>query len=82
MLLCLWNSPGKNIGVGNQPFPSSGDLPHLRTEPGSPALQADSLWSEASGSRFHSQKEVAFYPSGSLAVLLLVIIRLSWSAVK
>ena len=55
----------------------------MRTEPGSPALQADSLWSEPPGSRFHSQKEVAFYPSGSLVILLLVvIIRLSLSAMK
>ena len=31
------------------PFPSSGDLPNPRTEPGSPALQADSLLPEPSG---------------------------------
>ena len=28
------------------PFPSPGDLPYLRIEPGSPALQADTLRSE------------------------------------
>ena len=28
------------------PFPSSGDLPNLGVEPGSPALQADTLPSE------------------------------------
>ena len=28
------------------PFPSPGDLPNPGIEPGSPALQADSLWSE------------------------------------
>ena len=28
------------------PFPSPGDLPHLGTEPGSPALEADALTSE------------------------------------
>ena len=28
------------------PFPSPGDLPNPRIEPGSPALQADSLLSE------------------------------------
>ena len=31
------------------PFPSPGDLPHPGTEPGSPALQADSLPSEPPG---------------------------------
>ena len=31
------------------PFPSPADLPHSRIEPGSPALQADSLLSEPPG---------------------------------
>ena len=31
------------------PFPSSGDLPHPGIEPGSPALQADSLPFKPSG---------------------------------
>ena len=31
------------------PFPSPGDLPDLGIEPGSPALQADSLLSESPG---------------------------------
>ena len=31
------------------PFPSPGDLPNLGIEPGSPALQADSLPSESPG---------------------------------
>ena len=31
-----------------EPFPSPGDLPHPRIEPGSPTLQADSLLSESS----------------------------------
>ena len=44
-LLCPWNSPGKNTGVG-LPFPSPGDLPDLGIEPMSPALQADALTSE------------------------------------
>ena len=30
-------------------FPSPGDLPHQRIEPGSPALQADSLPTELQG---------------------------------
>ena len=33
------------------PFPSPGDLPNPGIEPGSPALQADSLPSELQGSR-------------------------------
>ena len=43
MLLCPWDSPDKNTGEGS---PSSGDLPHPGVNPGSPALQADSLPSE------------------------------------
>ena len=41
-LLCPWNSPGKNTGVGS-PFLHPGDLPDRGIKPGSPALQADSL---------------------------------------
>ena len=37
------------------PFPSPGDLPDPGTEPGSPALQADSLPSEPPGKPSHSQ---------------------------
>ena len=47
-LLCPWNSSGQNIGVGLL-FPSPGDLPNPWMEPGSPALQADSLLSEPPG---------------------------------
>ena len=36
------DSPGKDTGMG-KPFPSPGDLPDPEIEPGSPALQADSL---------------------------------------
>ena len=44
-LLCPWNSPGKNIGVGSQALlhrllPPQGSNPSLLL---SPALQADSL---------------------------------------
>ena len=39
-LLCAWDSPDKNTGVGCQglPFPSPGDLPDSGIEPTSPAL--------------------------------------------
>ena len=45
---CRWNSPGKNTGVG-KPFLSPGDPPDPGIEPGSPALQEDSLPSEPLG---------------------------------
>ena len=48
-LLCPWNSPGKNTGMGGLPLPSPGDPPNPGTEPGSPALQADSSLSEPPG---------------------------------
>ena len=47
-LLCLWNSPGQNTGIGLL-FPSPGDIPSPWIEPGFPALQADSLLSESPG---------------------------------
>ena len=48
-LLCPWNSPGKNTGVGC-PFPSPEELPNPGIEPWSPASQADSLQFELQGS--------------------------------
>ena len=52
-----WSSPGSSVhgilqaGIwSGLPFPSPGDLPDLGIEPGSPALQADSLPSELQGS--------------------------------
>ena len=44
-LLCPWNSPGKNTGVG-LPFSFPADLPNQGIKPWSPTLQADSLPSE------------------------------------
>ena len=49
MLLCPWDSPGRNTGVGCQGLPPPGDLPDPEIEPGSSALQADSLLSEPPG---------------------------------
>ena len=43
-LLCPWNSPGKNTGMGNQSL-----LPNLGIKTGTPILQADSLLSEPPG---------------------------------
>ena len=44
-LLCPWDSPGKNTGVGSHP----GDLSNPGIKPGSPTLQADSSPSEPEG---------------------------------
>ena len=44
-LICPWNSPGKNTGVG-YPFLLQKIFPTQGWEPGSPALQVDSLQSE------------------------------------
>ena len=40
-LLCPWNSPGRDTGVGTIPSPRG--LPYPGIEPGSPVLRADSL---------------------------------------
>ena len=47
-LLCSWNSPGKNTGVGCH-FLLQGNLPNPGIEPGSPVLQANSLPIESPG---------------------------------
>ena len=44
-LYSLWNSPGRNTGVGSL-FPSPGDLLNPGIKPRSPALQVDSLPAE------------------------------------
>ena len=46
-LLCSWGSSRQEYWSG-LPFPAPGDLPDPGTEPGSPALQADSLPAEPS----------------------------------
>ena len=43
------DSPGQNTGVGSLNFPFPGDLPNPGIEPGSPALQVDSLPVELPG---------------------------------
>ena len=57
-----WTSPGQNTGVGSL-IPSPGDLPDSGIQPGSPALQADSLPSEPHNSQlsyYSSQPNVYF----------------------
>ena len=47
-LPCPWDYPGKNTGMGCHCL-LQGNLPDPGIEPGSPALQADSLLSEPLG---------------------------------
>ena len=47
-LLCPWDFPGKDTGVGSHSF-LQGNLPYSGIEPRSPGLQADSLLSEPPG---------------------------------
>ena len=47
-LLCPWNFPGQNTGVGSRSL-SPGALPDQGMESGFPALQADSFLSETAG---------------------------------
>ena len=58
-LLCLWKSPGKNTGVGNCHFLLQGTS-WLRDWTCSPALQADSLVTEAWGKQVVSLVEYLF----------------------
>ena len=46
-----WTSPGQNTGVGSLSF-LQGNLSNPGIEPGSPALQANSLLTELSGKPF------------------------------
>ena len=48
-LLCPWDTPGKNTGVGCHFLLQGIYLPDPGTEPTSPALQADSLPFELPG---------------------------------
>ena len=45
-LLCPWDFPGKNTGVGCHALLQGKDLPSPGIEPRSPALQVDSLLPE------------------------------------
>ena len=47
IVLCLWNSPGKNTWMGSHSLLQGSSWPGI--EPESPALQADSLLSEPPG---------------------------------
>ena len=56
-------------------FPSPGDLPDLGIEPGSPALQADSLPSELLGKLRLEPKQKRVKPWSSLQVSLTVYLK-------
>ena len=60
------------------PFPS-GDLPNTGIEPGSPALQADSLPSEPPGKLFELQHFLMYF--GSRARLLTFIVNILFLSV-
>ena len=61
MTVAYQESPGEGNGNPLQysglPFPSPGDFPNPGIEPGSPALQADSLLSEPPGKPLFSQSD-------------------------
>ena len=54
-LLCPWDSPGKNTGVGCHFLP--GDLPHSGMELRSPTLQADAVTSVPPGKPLRMNKQ-------------------------
>ena len=60
MVLCPWNSPGKNTGVKSHSL-LQGIFPHPGTEPGSLALQADSLPSEPPGKPIRHHRSLKFH---------------------
>ena len=53
-LLCPWDFPDMNTGVGCHSLP--GDLPDPGIKPGSPALQPDSLLSEPQGKPIYPKR--------------------------
>ena len=58
--LYLWNSPGKDTGVG-KPVPSPVDLPNPGIKPGSPTLWTDSLPFEPPGKFLFSHSFLFFF---------------------
>ena len=68
------------------PFPSLGDIPHPGIEPGSPALQADSLLSgplgkplkKGKGYRDNTSKEFKTFPSNQKADFLCYLSFCVW----
>ena len=61
-LLCPWDSPGKNIGVGCHVL-LQGNLPNPGIELGSPALQANSLLSEPPSQGYPLEEGMTPHPS-------------------
>ena len=57
-LLCPWNSPDKNTGVGCHSLLQGIFLTDPGIKPGSPALQADSLLSESLDKRTQNYWEI------------------------
>ena len=63
-LLCLWNSPGKNTGVGSQ-FPSPVYLPNPGIESGSPALAGGFFTTREVPPYYPIEKKCIWYPFSS-----------------
>ena len=65
---CSWSQDSPSLGFSRQeywsglPFPSPGDLPDPGIEPGSPALQVDSLPSEPLGKPQLETRDVVKQP--------------------
>ena len=80
-------SPFSRQGYGSGlPFPSPGDLPNPGIEPGSPALQADSLPAELQGKPFSSVQLLScvrlFVTRWTAAHQASLSITISWSLLK
>ena len=63
-LLCPWDSPGKNTGVGCH-FLLQG-IPDPGIQPGSPALQADSLQTSALSARLPNYARLSAHTAASI----------------
>ena len=59
-LLCPWNSPGMNTGVGSHPL-LQGDVPNPGIKSGSPALKMDYLPSEPPGKSMLLTLQICFF---------------------
>ena len=66
-LLCPWDPPGKNPGVGSHSL-LQGNLPNSGIEPGSPAPQADSLPSEPQEETLTIKWPFFFFNPGTIAM--------------
>ena len=64
------------------PFPSPGDLPNPRIEPGSPALQADSFLIDLQGSPYQCKFPLKRILCPGLELFLSILVLLAFSSKK